>query len=154
MAKTYLNLGCGEDYRKGYVNIDDGSMFPKCKVDKKADITKVSYPSSSVDGILLSHIAMYFRPEELLPLLTKWHRWLKKGGFLRIETINLNDVLNYRDDKKLLIPLFGKPNTAPHRWAWSFSSLHDLLEKAGFEEVDADLASKNPIRDFVIIGLK
>jgi hypothetical protein len=154
MEKTRLNLACGNDYREGYINIDNQSMFPESKVDINADITTITYPKNSVDEILLSHIVMYFRPEELLPLLIKWREWLKKGGLLRIETINLNEVISHRSVEKLLIPLFGKPNTTPHRWAWSFSSLYLLLEKAGFEEVEPEGAAKNPIRDFGIFAIK
>lgn len=152
--KIKLNLACGNDYRDGYINIDNGSMFPDSKIDIKADIKNLAYPEEYVDEILLSHIVMYFRPEELLPLFITLHSWLKIGGILKIETINLNEVLNHRSNEKLLIPLFGKPGTEPHKWAWTFTSLYALLQEAGFEEIEPEVAVKNPIRDFTIIATK
>lgn len=152
--KVKLNLACGEDYREGYVNIDDCSMFPDCRVNKSADILTLDWELGSVDEILVLHFIMYTRPEELLPLLIKWRSWLKEGGKLIIETINLREVLEHQSDEKLLIPLFGKPNTAPHRWAWSINSVVDLLDSVGFSETKPVAGEKNHIRDFRIIATK
>lgn len=149
-----VNLASGNDYREGYINIDNLSMFPDAKVDMNADVLTLEYPENSVDEILLSHFIMYTRPEELQPLLIKWRRWLKEGGILKIETINLDEVRNHWTEKELLIPLFGKSNVAPHRWAWRFISLSRILNDVGFSNLEQVIAEKNPVRDFRIIATK
>ncbi len=53
-----LNVGCGTDYREGFVNIDGGSELSK--VDKIIDISKdtlrAHFPDGSVDFILANDI--------------------------------------------------------------------------------------------------
>ena len=49
-----LNLGCGTDYKQGWVNVDSGNVH----CDVKHDIEKCPWPfeDSSVDEILLKHV--------------------------------------------------------------------------------------------------
>lgn len=154
MEETRLNLACGLDYKPGFTNIDDGSMFPDTKVDLAADIRTLRWPDDSVEQILVEHFAMYVRPEEMRRLVKRWRGWLKNGGQLEMETIDLNDVLTYRDIERLLIPLFGTEETGPHRWAWTMTSLSEVFEKAGFTDIIVTRGNKNPDRDFRIIATK
>ncbi len=87
-----LHLGCGENYLKGYVNID----FPQeehpvmnVKADIYQDITQLQFPNESVDEIRLHHVFEHFSRITALALLIKWHIWLKVGGKLHIETPDL-----------------------------------------------------------------
>lgn len=141
--KLKLNLGCGKDYRIGWVNIDIRE-----KGDKKADFLKLEYKNCSVDAILLSHVAMYIRPELMRKLLAKWFRWLKIGGTIHVETQDLDRV---RDPETL----YGMGDYAGHQWAWTPETLGKLLEEAGFSvsSVPGILHGK-PERDFLLCGKK
>ena len=77
----------------------------------------------------------------------------EKGGVLEIETIDLNDVLKYRDEDHLLIPLFGVGSFAGHRWAWTSDALVKLMEKAGFTHF-VHSRGRIPKRDFVVKATK
>jgi hypothetical protein len=49
-----LNLACGMDYREGYVNIDDYSMYAgRMKTDKMDDVKTLKWQDDSVEEILL-----------------------------------------------------------------------------------------------------
>ena len=162
MEKVKINLGSGEDYKFGYLNVDNGLMFPNAKLDLTKDIKDFNTLSNSVDEILLSHVVMYYRPEELQPLLRKWYSWLKPRGKLIIETIDIRKVakilLSHGSQEKInaygLTNLFGNEQTGPHRWGWSEKALRDELYKAGFDKLKVEKGDKKPKRDFKIIAIK
>lgn len=158
-----INLGSGNDYREGYINVDNGLMFPNAKVDFIGDIKTFSTLKNSVDEILLSHVIMYFRPEELQPLLKTWHGWLKKGGKLIIETSDIRKLAKIvgisTSPQSIindfgLINIFGTPKTGPHRWGWSVKALKSELLKAEFSKLEINRGLKKPDRDFRIIAKK
>lgn len=74
-----LNLGCGRDLRKGYVNVDR-----RPPVDLIFDLDSLPWPfaSDSVDEIYMSHILEHLKEPKLA--LRECHRILKPGGLLEI----------------------------------------------------------------------
>jgi len=152
-----INLGCGKDYKKGWVNVDDCSMAI-CKVDVKKNILKYTHENDTVDYILLSHVAMYLRPEDMVHLLSKCYLWLKKGGIIEVETIDLDKVMKFalegRTDSWSLANIFGTPETGPHRWGWSVHKLKKLMQETGFKSIVKRLGSKKPKRDYKLIAKK
>lgn len=87
-----LHLGCGEIYLDGYVNIDyppDYHSVMKPKADIFADIKQLRFPDNCVDEIRLHHVFEHFNRVEALGMLIRWHRWLRVGGVLHIETPDL-----------------------------------------------------------------
>jgi hypothetical protein len=151
---TKINVGCGNDYRKGYLNVDSN---PDCKTDMCCNIKDMLVPPSSVSEIIVSHVVMYLRPEELEPLLMKWHYWLKTGGKIEIETINFDQVLNFAlaNDKAYgLDCIFGTEKTKTHQWGWNITRLRDLIIKTGFKDIKVSDGSKNSARDFKITAIK
>lgn len=159
-----LNLGCGKNYLPGWVNIDNQRMFPEAKVDINADINSLEYPANTIDHILFSHVAMYFRPERLKPLLVKFHGWLKLRGVLEIETADINKLANIllweldqdKREKWGLMNLFGTPGTGPHEWGYTPDTLTKLLEETGFDPVwiTCHNGDKKPERDFKLVCTK
>lgn len=57
--------------------------------DLEADITRLEFPDGTVDEIRLHHVYEHFNRVTALAMLVKWHRWLKIGGRLHIETPDL-----------------------------------------------------------------
>lgn len=164
MEKTCLNLGCGNDYREGWINIDNQSQF-QGKIDKKADFMTLKWKNNSVDEILANHIAMYITLEEMPKILKRWYGWLKKGGELTLETGNLYSIckqiiqaktlgdLNGRDG---VGQLFGLENTAGHKWCYTPETMIHLLKETGFKKIEVfpGFFHNNPARDFLIIANK
>lgn len=88
-SKVRLHLGCGSTYLPGYINID----FPptqhnivETKADFYSDIRDLNFPPECVDEIRLHHVFEHFNRVWALALLVRWHVCLKAGGYLRIET--------------------------------------------------------------------
>ncbi len=88
-----VHLGCGQWRFDGYVNIDyppsEHTTISKLGADIHADITTLRFPDGTVDEIRLHHIFEHFNRVTALALLIRWHRWLKVGGVLCIETPDL-----------------------------------------------------------------
>lgn len=87
-----LHLGCGKNNMEGYVNIDyppDRHSIMETKADAYAEIKELRFPDNSLDEIRLHHVFEHFNRVEALGLLIRWHRWLKVGGVLHIETPDL-----------------------------------------------------------------
>jgi len=80
-----LNLACGLDYGKDYINVD---LYPleNAIIDASFDVQKIPYPDNSVDEIKVFHIIEHFHFLDINNILTEWYRVLKPGGRIWIET--------------------------------------------------------------------
>jgi predicted SAM-dependent methyltransferase len=77
-----LNLGCGNDYREGYVNCD---WTNKVKVDKIVDLEKkLPFKDNSVDEILCFHVLEHVN--NFIPLMHEMYRIGKKDAKIIIKT--------------------------------------------------------------------
>jgi len=88
-----LHLGCGQNHYDGYINIDYPPSEHIVQVSHVAeifgDITKLNFPQQSVDEVRLHHVFEHFSRVVSLAMLIKWHKWLKIGGRIHIETPDL-----------------------------------------------------------------
>ncbi len=165
-TKIKLNLACGQDYREGYINIDNMSMYNgRMKVDIEADVKIFEFEKDTVEEILLLHFMMYIHLTEALTLFKKWYSWLKKDGKLVIETGDLKkicktildsnnpDVINGTNG---VMQLHGWDTTAGHTWGWCFDTIQLLLLQAGFRIITyKDGGTHNrPERDITIVATK
>lgn len=78
-----INLGCGKDKRKGYVNVDSSSLV---KPDKVWNLEKTPLPfkDNSVDEVLAHHVLEHIN--NLIPLMHDLRRICKKGAKIKIKT--------------------------------------------------------------------
>jgi predicted SAM-dependent methyltransferase len=75
-----LNLGCGLDKKKGYVNCDVSSGV---NPDKVVDLEKkLPFKNNSVDEIIASHVLEHI--VNFVPLMHEFHRICKKGVKIKI----------------------------------------------------------------------
>jgi predicted SAM-dependent methyltransferase len=73
-----INLGCGNDIKKGYLNVD---IVPLKGVDQIVDLNKrFPWKTNSVDEIYCDHVIDHL--ENPTAVLQECHRVLKKGGKL------------------------------------------------------------------------
>jgi hypothetical protein len=155
-----LNLGCGSDHRKGWINVD---VDPDAGADLVADAQSLPTQSdASVDVIEARQLVQYLGYYEALAALGEWKRVLKPGGELFLElpdldvcVRNLGRNLDANGFDPALTSLFGEPQpdcTPAHpRWAWTRKSLSAALREVGFDsvqfaEVEAG-AGRGPLRD-------
>ncbi len=152
-----LNIGCGNDYRKGWVNID----FDKTvKADLYCDVRNgLPFADENVEYINLSRMLIYIFDYQ--SLLDECYRVLVKEGKIEIRENN-NTSLGCR-----LKMLFGRPDflepiiTRRCRF-WTIGSLKRALENSGFavircyglSETFGRLLPASLAGDFIMIGKK
>lgn len=77
-----INLGCGHDKRKGWLNVDSRK---DAHPDLVADLEKpLNIESNVADEILLRHVVEHVR--DPIALIDECYRILKKGGKLEVIT--------------------------------------------------------------------
>ena len=144
------HLGCGTQYKDGYVNIDNPPSehsIANVRADVYGDL--ITVPLEACSEIRSHHVFEHFNYMESLALLVKWARALEVGGLLIIDipdlevlaqellsSIQKNEVIR---TFKIVRLMYGSHEAewAYHINGWSLRSLSHVLEKMGFEGVAA-----------------
>ncbi len=102
MGKVKLNLGCGTDYKKHWINIDKGD----CKCDVQHDLEQFPYPfdNDSVDKILLQHVFEHIDPKNFYNTMKELYRICKNNAIIEIIS-PLAGTDNYFTDPTHKMPL-------------------------------------------------
>ncbi len=144
-ALHQLHVGCGSNYRSGWVNVDVNPAHDPDIQASAEDLSMLENNSCSV--IESSQLLQLLNPVEARAVLREWRRLLAPGGELALELPNLARCLesigsNEGEWDAGLVALFGHPNnvdgsgqTTPARWAWTPESLMCELSTVGFEEI-------------------
>lgn len=92
-----LNLGCGDDIRAGYINID---ALPNPGVDMVFDITqKLPFKSNSCEEIVAWDILEHLTREQLSFTLSEISRVLIINGILKVRIPNIDAIIEkFSDD--------------------------------------------------------
>ena len=149
-----LNVGCGSDYKDGFINIDASNSLNR--VDKIIDLEKESllkqFLPESCGFILANDIVEHLYHWQAVQLLTDFYTLLASGGSLEVRVPDTEYII-----KSWSIPLRQKvfylyggqdipqggsvdmensrrenPNFFCHKYGWTRSSLHDVLSNVGF----------------------
>ena len=134
-----LNLGCGDDYIDGYINAD---LYAE-KVDERFDAKHIPYADNTFDELKAFHIIEHFHYFEGQEVLKEWHRVIKPGGRIHIETPDFLEscrmFVNSNDD--IRIQMYGHFFSTPwisgqqHLFLFTEAQLKTQLEWAGFTNV-------------------
>jgi len=142
VKEVKYNLACGNDYREGYINVDDGSMLGN-KFDVRDSVFNFQPLRESADEILVSHFIMYANVHKALKLFEKWFFALKKGGTLIIETQDLKkickNILESNNPQVIndnVVQFYGAGATAGHYWTWCEETIVPLLKYVGFKKIE------------------
>lgn len=85
-----INLGCGSDYREGWVNVDALEYF---QPDLVHDLTSpLPFPDQSVTYILAQDILEHFTKEDLPILLKEIGRLVQKNGQVEIRVPSVSAI--------------------------------------------------------------
>jgi len=79
-----LNLGCGTDYRDGWVNVDKGSC--RCDVQHDIEVTPWPFENSSVGEILLQHVMEHIHKERFVDIVREMYRVCHHRAIINIES--------------------------------------------------------------------
>jgi len=134
-----LNLGCGNDKRKGYINIDIRSVV---NPDVVMDIWDVDECYSDVDEILMIDVLEHFSIVESKEILKKMFGILKSGGRIKIQCPDLQvigkKIIYNPTDTNLIKMLYGGQDYVEnfHRSGFTIPLLRNVLEQIGFEIIE------------------
>lgn len=94
---TRLNIGCGRDYRQGWINTD---ISHEVKADHYFDIRREKFPFKDelFEEICISGVLEQIGPnEELIHAMNECHRVLKPGGKMTVIVPNAKHAIAHRD---------------------------------------------------------
>lgn len=94
-----LNLGCGQDIKEGYINIDIRRLPG---LDVIADICKLPFRNNSVDEIRAIDVLEHVPHLETVNVLKKWADLLKVGGVLILQLPCLDSIIKFLIGSKTL----------------------------------------------------
>ena len=134
-----LNLGCGTEHLEDYLNCDlyaPGS-------DLKFDAAKIDLNDNQVDEIRAYHLIEHFDFHKIFAVLKEWHRVLKNGGLLVLETPDfLNSCKRFAEgNEELRQKLYGHFFAWPwldgqtHKFLFTEDQLKWTLEQCGFTNI-------------------
>jgi len=135
-----LNLGCGDDLRDGYINVD----LYNNNAEIQMDVRQLFYDDNSVDEIFSSHVLEHFSKHETIPILIEWNRVLKPGGKLIMDLPDLEwcmlNWLNTPERDKwgwAIDSIFGHQvgDGEIHQAGFTKSRLEDLLTTTGYNNI-------------------
>ena len=82
LKEVKINLGCGEDYRHGWVNVD---FNKEVKADFYADFAKkLPFKDNYADFILLDNVLEHITPDKFFFFIEELHRVSKNGAKIKI----------------------------------------------------------------------
>lgn len=89
-AQALLNLGCGSNYHRDWVNLD---LAPVSSEVTQCNITQgIPFQAGSFDAVYHSHVLEHLSQEQGIHLLKECLRILKPGGILRIVVPDLEQI--------------------------------------------------------------
>ncbi|MFH1246705.1 MAG: methyltransferase domain-containing protein [Candidatus Liptonbacteria bacterium] len=149
-----LHLGCQEKYLNGYVNIDlppSEHTAQKVKADVYADVRTLSYEPETVDEVRSHHMLEHFSRQEALVLLARWHKWLKMGGSIFVETPDFEEsakkflASSVEGQFRLARHIFGshEASWAYHKDYWSEDKYRYVLRSLGYGDFEFEKYSNN-----------
>jgi predicted SAM-dependent methyltransferase len=157
-----LNLGCGEVFFKGWVNVDYDCAH---KANLIWDLTQpLPLPNGSCSLIYSEHVMEHFTVEDGLKIFRECHRLLEPGGTLRVAMPDLARCVeayvgdSWRPDFQRWEELRSVKtrcealNVALRRWGhlWLYDreELHRRLGEAGFAETRDREWGKSEVPEF------
>lgn len=90
-----LNLGCGDDYRDGWVNVDIGNC--KKDIEHNLEILPLPFDNDLFEYILLQHVLEHIDRAIFVRFMEELHRISKKGSHIYIEVPYYNSKNAWTD---------------------------------------------------------
>lgn len=138
-GKRYVNLGCGVNTSKEFINVD---TIPLPHIHHINNIQKLfMFPNNSVDFIYASHAMEHIPRSKLVKSLKDWYRVLKPGGVLRFGVPNFDKLIEVyqaseRNVDSIINQLMGSEGEHDdHHTIWNLEYAKTILKETGFKEI-------------------
>ena len=94
--KKKLNLGCGNDYLKGYINADISSAVGADTVFNME--YGLPYKDNTFDEILVNNsLTQILNPQKFVFIINELWRTCKESGFIQVRVPNAEDICAWQD---------------------------------------------------------
>jgi len=153
-----INLGCGNDYKEGYINVDKYNNTNN--VDYQWDLGKLEVEDKSIDEIYLSHVFEHIEINTIYSVLNHWNSKLKHNGRLVIRVPNLEwEIklwLNSEDKWKDIHRIYGSQSHEgnAHSCGFTKESLPDLVKRFGFDIESVEIRNKGYGEEIKMVAIK
>lgn len=141
-----INLGCGAEYKKNYLNID---AYDKTVADKIMDATDLKIDDNQAEEILALQLIEHLGIIGGIHCLSECFRVLKPKGVLIIETPDLIESFKQflngdRETRKNLLPWIYGVNMQGmlHKICFPDDLLKEILVDIGFENIKIECYQK------------
>ena len=161
-----LNLGSGNKFFEGYLNVDLDANAPQ--VDVVADISQtLPFADESIDAIMASHSLEHISYVQTKEVLVDWKRVLKQDGVIDIKVpdgrfameayLKGSWCIDYGFKERNILPmLYGNHGDIYqlHRALFSYQSLWNLLNEIGFKDISRIYDNGTPEHELWMRGFK
>lgn len=135
-----LNIGCGLEYKKGYVNID---AFDNTVADRLMFATNLEFDNQTFSHVACIQVLEHLGAAKSIYALGEIYRVLTKGGTFLLETPDLvNSFKSFikgdEDNRKLIMNwIYGldMPGMS-HKYGFPKELLERMLHEAGFIDIE------------------
>jgi predicted SAM-dependent methyltransferase len=170
-----LNLGCGNKFINGFVNVDtvkpDGELPPDHQFVEDDIRSLDSFENGVASNIVAFHVLEHIPVYDIEPTLIRWYEVLGPGGRVVVELpcivkscVNLLQMLTSKDTGLLyqngLLGIYGTPDPKnpwmEHKWGWTFETLSQQFRNAGFVNIREEMPQTHmkTLRDFRLVADK
>lgn len=119
---NYLNVGCGSQYHKDWVNLD---MNPDCSDVVLCNLLKgIPFPDEKFEVVYHSQVLEHFPKEKAFDFMKECHRVLKNNGIIRVVVPDLENII---DEYKIILNenIKNPSKEAEANYDWILLELYD-----------------------------
>ncbi|TFH06152.1 MAG: methyltransferase domain-containing protein, partial [Candidatus Thorarchaeota archaeon] len=134
-----LNIGCGLEYKKGFVNVD---AYDNTVADHIMSVTNLEFDTQSFSHVDCIQLMEHIGAAKSIYALSEIYRVLKRGGSFRLETPDLvssfkSFIKGDENNRKMIMNwIYGldMPGMS-HKYGFPKELLERMLFEAGFVDV-------------------
>jgi hypothetical protein len=135
-----VNLGCGDRYARGWVNVDHSGM--PHRADIRLDLRNpLPWASGTLEKVYAGHLFEHLRVHEVITLLERLRPCVAEGGEMLVVGPDVDVALGMQVAGELDVTLdslkYGADRWSGdvHRWEWSAPAQECLMRVTGWSDI-------------------
>ena len=144
-----LNVGCGRNYKKGYINID---AFDNTIADQMMTVESMDFEDNTFSQVDCIQVLEHLGAARSIYALAEIYRVMSPEGILLLQTPDLvnsfKSFIKGNEDRRRLIMnwIFGLDSPGLfHRYGFPAELLQLVLHESGFEQIEIDYINTHSV---------